>query len=187
MPKEGNRIANGAELIRRSTVILALSWLCFVCLGRAQTDEHATARKKAEMREQIATVIRQTIKDGEFEVYGGKAWFRRYPSNDDDDKIKRYGEDAVPIVQEYLKAKDVRERSLAIRLLGVIGGKAIVAPLRTVIQNDSPSMRRLALTWLAAGAPWEDAYPILRDASEKDPEPSVRNEAQGLLNTHGPH
>src|SRR5262245_45544502 len=53
-----------------------------------------------EIRERISTIIRETIKRGEFTVDGVKIWTRVPPSDDNVEEIKAYGDKAVPVLEE---------------------------------------------------------------------------------------
>ena len=131
--------------------------------------------------------MRHTLKQGEFKVNGAvAAWTRTSPSKENVEEIQRYGDDAVPILSEYLGSEDDREKELAMRFLGLLGGSRIVEPLRKVIQSDnSPSIREIALRWLTQ-APWDLASPIIQEAAEKDIDLEVRNVAKKLLTEYAP-
>lgn len=52
-------------------------------------------------------------------------------------QIKQYGEKAIPILSMYLLGESPREERVAIRLMGVIGGRATIVPLTKVL-DESP-------------------------------------------------
>lgn len=141
------------------------------------------------VRERIAVLMAYIIKKGEGVASDGVAVWMPYlarPSNEDIEEIKRYGDDAVPILSEYLTAGGEREKSLAMRFLGVLGGSRIVEPLRKVILHEtSPLLRELALRWLTT-APWEMVSPIIKEAMESDADPQVREAAKNILTSYAP-
>lgn len=96
-------------------------------------------------------------------------------------EIRRYGDDAIPILAEYLNSGNGFEKYLAMRFLGLIGSSGVVEPLNRVALGDaSSSFRLVALRWLTQ-APWELASPIIRQAADNDPVPEVREAARELL------
>ncbi len=175
-----------AMLIRsRALLVLAiLIWVLPVRVGSGQTAKPNTPLV-ADMRERVATIIRDTLKRGEGEITNDgvklKTWTNMPPTEEAIEEIRSFGDDVVQILSEYLTSEDGREKQLAIRFLGLVGGSRIVEPLRMVIKNDKqPGMRAMALTWLAE-APWELASPIIREAAESDGDPGVRKVANDLL------
>jgi hypothetical protein len=61
-----------------------------------------------------------------------------------------------------------------------------VEPLKRVAeQSTSAASRETALMWLTQ-APWELAFPIIRNAAETDRDPKVRGVAQDLLVKYSP-
>jgi len=139
------------------------------------------------IRERISTIIRETIKQGEFTtVEGYRIWTRVPSSREDVEEIKAYGDKAVPILEEYLWSDVGPEGDLALRFLGLLGGSRIVEPLKRVAeQSTSASRRQSALTWLTQ-VPWELAFPIIRNAAETDRDPKVRESARDLLVNYSP-
>jgi hypothetical protein len=132
-------------------------------------------------------VIQETIKQGEgYTAEGIKFWTRVPPSTKDIEEIKAYGDRAVPILEEYLYSDVGPEGSLALEILGRLGGSRIVEPLKRVAQQSTSAPRRqAALTWLTQ-APWELAFPIIHNASETDRDPQVREVARDLLVNYSP-
>jgi hypothetical protein len=101
-------------------------------------------------------------------------------------EIQRYGDMAIPALEEHVFAPSAREAQLALRFLGLLGGSRIVAPLKQVVEKSADPDRRIdALTWLTQ-APWNLALPIIRTASESDPDPKVREVARDLMVNRAP-
>jgi hypothetical protein len=146
-----------------------------------------SAPDEGTIRERIATIIRETLKQGEGTTVEGYRFFTWMPPSDKDvEEIKSYGDKAVPILEKYLFSDVGREGHLALRLFGLLGGSRIVEPLKRVAeQSTSASRRATALTWLTQ-APWELASPIIRNAAETDRDPEVRGVARDLLVNYSP-
>ena len=158
-----------------------------VCRSDAQTQ----SRKASDqiLRDRIATIFQETLKRGETRIelkdhsmVTAKTFIP--PTTEDVEEIQRYGEDAVPILSDYLNRGAGFEKYLAMRFLGSIGGKSIIEPLcKVALEDPSPSFRETALLWLSA-ARWDLAAPIIRRAAQKDSSPEVRRQAQAILRGH---
>jgi hypothetical protein len=141
------------------------------------------------MRERIATIFRETLKQGEIAVERNgrrQVTARAFvpPSTEYVDEIRRYGDDAIPILAEYLNSGSGFEEYLAMRFLGSMGGKGVVEPLRKVALNDvSSSFRLVALLWLSE-TPWDLASPIIQQVAGNDTSPEVREKAKEILAQH---
>lgn len=168
-------------------VLLLLSGVTTISSGRTQTQSPPPP-DKAKVRERIATIMRETLKRGEFtSPEGWKGVTRVPPSQEDIEEIQHYGDNAVPVLEEYLSSSEGREYELAMRFLGVLGGRRIIEPLRKVILSDPSSRKReFALRWITQG-PWDLAAPIIRQATENDSDLDVRKVAEELLLSYAPH
>src|ERR1051325_5591443 len=125
-------------------------------------------------RERIAQIMRQRLNEGRSVVKGVRVQTRTPPSPEAVDEIKRYGDDAVPMLSEYLSSKDAQVRSIAVEFIGLLGGRRVIGPLQKVIRSDdSPTVRVLAVRWVSQ-APWESAAPVIREAARADADPRVR-------------
>jgi hypothetical protein len=162
--------------------------MCFIVLDCEAQTVSAKPSDSRVMRERIATIFRETLKRGEaiIELNGRQVTSRTFvpPLTEHVDEIKRYGDDAIPILAEYLNSGSGFEKYLAMRFLGSIGGSGVVEPLRKVALGDaSPSFRMVALLWLTE-TPWDLASPIIRQVVEKDTSPEVRAKAKEILAQH---
>lgn len=141
---------------------------------------------EAEARERVTAIIRDTLRRGELTSGSVKVVTRAMPSSEAVEEVRRYGDAAVSALEHHLRQGNERERDLALRLLGSLGGKRIVKPLREIILNHpSAGFRRAALRWITQ-APWEAAAVVLREAAVKDPDREVRREAESILRDHAP-
>jgi hypothetical protein len=142
---------------------------------------------EAAIRERIATIIRETLKQGEgttVEGYRFFAWVS--PSTKNVEEIKSYGDKAIPILEEYLFSDVGREGDLVLRILGGMGGSLVVEPLKRVVEQSTSAWRREDALRSLTQAPWQLAFPIIRNASETDRDPEVRAEARDLLARYSP-
>jgi len=162
--------------------------LCRVCavgllvcaVSHAQTDPRQGSNT-ALARKRIAEIVRQRLNEGENTINGIRIQTRTPPSSEVVNEIRRFGDTAAVVLANYLHSKNLRERIVAVELLGLLGGARIVAPLREVIRRDpSTTVRELALRWLTQ-APPDLAHPIIQEAARTDPDERVRAVAKGIL------
>jgi HEAT repeats len=166
--------------------------LCRVCavgmlvgaVSHAQTDPRQESNTAAA-RKRIAEIVSQRLHDGESTINGIRIQTRTPPSSEVVNEIRRFGDSGAVILADYLHSKTLRERMVAVELLGLLGGARIVAPLRDVIRRDpSTAVRELALRWLTQ-APPDLAHPIIEEAARTDPDERVRAVAKGILQPGG--
>src|SRR5262245_61925434 len=190
------RVCSLSASLRPHLVILGLVF----CLGRfcvvsgqtnsttlALTQTLPPASNEGAIRERIAEIIRETLRQGEGTTAEGYKFFTWVPpSNKDVEEIQSFGDKAIPILEEYLFSDVGREGDLVLRLLGLLGESRMVEPLKRVAeQSTSASSREAALTCLTQ-APCEVAFPIIRNAAETDRDPKVRQAARSLLVRYSP-
>jgi hypothetical protein len=146
-----------------------------------------TVRQRQTCATGFNTIIRQTIQSGEFTTAEGvKAITRVPPSTEDVNEIKSYGDRAVQPLAEYLATDNAFEYELAMRLMGALGGKRIIAPLKKVALYDpSARKREYALRWITQG-PWDLASQVITEAADNDRDANVRKAARELLSRHEP-
>ncbi|MCP9495949.1 MAG: HEAT repeat domain-containing protein [Pyrinomonadaceae bacterium MAG19_C2-C3] len=184
------KMTDGLDCVRpQKRFLLLILLICLLVVGaNGWQTRRARVTVDNSVHERIAAIISETLKQGELRTYGGVSVITRVPpSNSAVEEVKRYGDAAVPILVNYLqRSENGRERELALRLLGSLGGSRIVAPLREVILYDpSPTFRQLALRWITQ-APWKQALPIIQEAAEADRNERVREEAKNLIATRAP-
>ena len=139
------------------------------------------------IRERIATILHETLKQGEGTMVEGYRFFTWIPpSNEDVEEIKSYGDKAVSILEEYLFSDVGREGDLVLRILGGMGGSRVLEPLKRVVEQSTSAWRREEALRSLTQAPWELAFPIIRNAAETDRDPEVRAEARDLLVRYSP-
>jgi hypothetical protein len=172
-----------------ATFIALLSFICLVALHVDAQTKLTNDTQLPLIRERVQRIMRETIEDGETVIMlNGRQVIARCfipPSKLAVDEVKDYGDKAVPILAEYLRQTSGFEKYHAMRLLGAIGGKSVVALLRQVALHDpSAGYREYALAFLTQ-APWELAAPILQEAASRDAELRVRQRAKELLDGYG--
>ena len=136
-------------------------------------------------RARIVEIMQRTLKSGEGRIVRNgqvyNIYTRRGPSSEDLEEVRGYGEDAVPILAEYVASENAPEYELAMMFLGAIGGGAIVPPLEAVIlQNPSARKREYAVRTITQG-PRDEALEILRRAAANDVDAKVRKVAKEML------
>jgi hypothetical protein len=180
------------KLISRQTLAHVTALCCaisFIVSGSAAQTVSTKPTEHRVVRERIATIFRETLKQGEIAVERSgrrQVTARTFvpPSTEYVDEIKSYGDVSIPILAEYLNSGSGFEKYLAMRFLGAIGGKGVVEPLGKIAVSDaSPGFRLVALLWLA-DAPWDLASPIIRQAAEHDESSEVREKALEILALH---
>lgn len=182
-----------SSFFRRRCLILGL-WFCVgvVCITTARHSSstlfQATAQPSAkETRDRILTVIRDTISRGQGTLPDGtKFWTRVPPTSEAVSEVLRYGDRAIPALEEYIWKEGAAEASVALGFLGRFRGSQIVGPLKRIVEeNREPSLRDVALRLLTQ-APSDLALPIFRKAAETDSDPKVREVARVLMVKYSP-
>ena len=170
------------ETLRRFAALAVL--FCLIVIGQGRV---APAQTTAEVRERVDAIISQTIKQGEFTTTDGvKGITRIPPSSEDVEEIKRYGDRAVLPLEEHLSSEDGFEYEIAMRLMGTLGGKRIIEPLKKVALHDpSARKREYALRWITQG-PWDQAGKVISHAAMHDSDANVRKVARELLSGYAP-
>lgn len=152
-----------------------------VCAVSSAQPKQTKQSNTTGVRKRIVEIVRQRLNEGVITINGVRAQTQTPPSSQVVNEIRRYGDSAAVVLGDYLLSRNIRERIIAVELLGVLGGARIVGPLQRVILRDpSPTVRELALRWLLQ-APPNLAQPVIREAARTDPDERVRNVAKGLL------
>lgn len=149
------------------------------CLGQDKLTD-------AQVRTRIDTIIKETIKRGEFTVQGVKGITRVPPSTEAVDEIKSYGDQAVAPLEEHLYSANAFDYEIAMRLMGALGGTRIIEPLKKVILHDGSARRREYALRAIVQAPWDQASKVLAVAAESDADENVRKTAKELLSGYAP-
>lgn len=173
----------------RHALVYVAALYCSTCVIVLDCKAQSVSVKSSTdrvMRERIAAIFRETIQHGERAMERREITSRTYfpPPSWCVDEIRRYGDDAIPTLAEYLHSGSGFEKYLAMRFLGLIGGGGVVEPLGEVALSDaSSSFRFVALLWLAV-SPWDLASPIISQIAINDSSPEVREKAKEILLNH---
>jgi hypothetical protein len=171
------------SLLRAKTTLLLFGLTAFLAMNGVTVAQAITLQDpdKSNIRERIAMIMKETLQQGKGTVDGVKYRTKVLPSMEHIKEIQSYGDEAIPVLEEYLLSDNERASELAMRFLGSLGDSRIIRPLQNIIlYNNSPIRRELALRWLAQ-APWTEVAPIIREAAEKDENTHVREIAKQLL------
>lgn len=179
--------ALSAPAYLRKRVLLLGLLICSVVVGAgAWHPVRPQQSDKVAVKDRIAVIMRETIQQGDGSTGDIKTWTKVPPSTEAVEEIRKFGDDAVPVLAEYFHSEDGREHYFAIEFLGLLGGSRIIKPLREVIlYAASPGDRAMALRWITQ-APWKEAEPIIREAAETDTDSRVRETAKDLLVSYAP-
>jgi hypothetical protein len=131
--------------------------------------------------DRIAEIMQETLKQGEGSAQGVHTYTRVPPSAQAIRELRQLGPEAIGVLAEYTSTGDARHQSLAIELLGRIGGGDVIAPLDRVLRTSaSVSLRELALRWLPS-EPNGVIRKILTRTAETDSDNAVRMLARKKL------
>jgi HEAT repeat protein len=179
---------------RRKSLILALALLLpytFPGLGRAASSldpsQRPTTSNRALVRERVASIVQQTAARAQLTTKEGlKVTTRPLPSTENLSEVRRFGDEAVDVLSEYLSSDDVIVQETALRLLGEFTDQHALCVLQNFAQKAaSPFIRGTALRWLIH-FPAATYRPIIQQAADNDPSPEVRSTALTLLKRHPP-
>jgi hypothetical protein len=99
----GMKSVSGYALTCLAALCCAVCFIVVDCEGQAVSAKPSDNRV---IRERIATIFHETLKRGEvaIEHNGRQVTARSFlpPSTENVDEIRRYGQDAIPILVEYL-------------------------------------------------------------------------------------
>jgi hypothetical protein len=169
----------------RTTVIASL--LIPSCVSSA-LEQHAAANSsdtadKHMMQQDVSGIIHQAAKDATKKTPEGvTVTTTPLVSSEDIDKVKRFGNKAVPFLSGYIReSKDPLEQQVAVRLLGSLESDQALDELGSLAeQAQSPFVRSLTLPWLSSTRRDKDVL-VLQRVSTSDPDLRVRTEATRLL------
>jgi hypothetical protein len=163
-------------LVAIAMFLIVLSANVFSGRQLAQTTEDEYVRKR------IAEIINQTANHA-VNVKGVKVWTRMPPTKEFVTEIKKFGDNAIPILVEYLSNEDTRTRIQAIEFLGLLKNNKAIEPLKEIVLKDaSPTLRIISLRWLSE-LPWDSISGVIQQATT-DSDDNVRATALSLIKHH---
>jgi HEAT repeats len=130
---------------------------------------------------EISRIVEQTIKDAIIRLPDGQtAYIRPFPSNENIEKVKHFGNQANDALSRYLDSSP-KEQQVALRLLGAVGTEQSLDVVRTFAEkSQSPFIRSQALFDLAYSTRDKDIL-LIKKISTEDPDPQVRKQALELI------
>ncbi|HLJ88107.1 MAG TPA: HEAT repeat domain-containing protein [Candidatus Angelobacter sp.] len=102
-------------------------------------------------------------------------------SSSDEEQIECLGQGALPSIEKQLGSQRAFGQLLAVKMLGWVGGKEIIAPLAKVLQESKSQSVRVSALESLFHAPGSDAVPVLKFVSKSDPDKRVRTKAEEIL------
>jgi hypothetical protein len=152
----------------------------FIAFAQATTKQSGT-----DVDAKVAAIMDDVLRRGEGGVEGDpdvKTYTWVPPSQEDVQRIREIGHDAIAPLEKALDPPYTRpfQRTLAVRLLGEIGGADVIPPLKRALKVDNPNSVRIAALAALVNVPKDLALPIFREAVH-DSDPIVARLAQELL------
>jgi hypothetical protein len=168
-------------------LLIVLGCLLAASVMAQQTNSTPIDSKTIHTR--IDEIFRATLKSGEGKILHNDQVINTYtrtpPTSEHIEEIKRFGDDAVPVLEKYLSSDKAPEYELAMRFLGALAGSRIIDPLRKIIFLDPSARKREYAVRAVTQAPWEEASEILRTSAASDPDRRVRKLAREMLQAYG--
>lgn len=156
-----------------------------ICLQMAALAQAITPTPVPDANAKVAAIMNEILDRGEGFAEGRPdvkthTWVS--PSSEEVQHIREIGHDAIAPLAKALDPPYDRafQRTLAVKLLGDIGGPDVVPPLKHALEADDPNSVRLAALAAMTSAPSDLAIPIIR-SSAHDPDPVVAQRAKELL------
>jgi len=168
-------------------VFLVLPTFSIISRGQNSPPDLATAK---DMRARVEAIVRKAVvplqlsdTSAQIKITSGQILF----SPEDVQEVQGYGNQAVPILSTFLIGRDGRSERAAIRLLGVVGGPAILDPLVKVLeQSPRPASREEALRSLHQAPCTPAVAATIFTAAKNDPNGVVRELAAKELSFCSP-
>jgi len=165
-----------ALIVRR----IVLSGIIFLQI--ASVAQSTSAQQVPNADATVAAIMDEILKRGEGQVGDIKTYTWVPPSSQEIQRIKDIGHDAIAPLSKVLESPTRRsfQQTLAVKLLGEIGGADIIPPLEQALQHDKPNSVRIAALVALLNVPDEAALPIIRNAFH-DSDAAVAQRAKDLL------
>src|SRR5215471_21793996 len=80
-------------------------------------------------------------------------------------EIRSFGARAIPPLSKYLESSDLRAQTLAVNLVGAIGGKIAMRPLSYAADRCTSAVARLAAVENLGQQPWADVVNVIERVS----------------------
>jgi HEAT repeat protein len=166
--------------------LLCCAIVCAAQSGNTETSSNETALAQSlAIKEKIRSIMRSTLKQGEFTTPEGiKAYTRVPPSNESTEEVRRLGDGAIPVLAGYVDSPSPREQELAMRFLVSFDSDRIVDALGSFAKHSAYPTNRAAAILFLRDAPPSRTLPIVQEVFKTDSDPYVRKTAAEFLAKH---
>ncbi len=157
----------------------------FFAIG-AVVARQAPEPTQDEINHRVADIMESTLQKGVGTTPEGVRYtiMNISPTLQEFREIKKFGERAIPSLGNYLDSADYRAQNVAVKLLGSIGGKAVIKLLtHGLVKCSSMAARAIAVANLAHQN-WDDVAETIKWVAVNDPAPDVRKAAADLIAKH---
>jgi hypothetical protein len=176
------RNIKGISRISAVTLFLAQCTLCVASAMPAQESPEKIAAQIDSIVQRAATPMELSNSSDPVRITSSQITF----DPKDVAEVQRYGSDAVPALSKYVLNKNARVERVAIRLLGAIGGPAVITPLLEVLEKSpSAAGRNEALLNLKQSPCTKAVGQAIQRAAKSDADANVRTQAQEELSWCG--
>jgi hypothetical protein len=142
----------------RLTLSLAILSGPFILRNMAMSQSNVTQGPQ-DPDTKVSIIMDEILRRGEQQRGQVKMSTWVPPTEEDLDKIRKIGHDAIPTLDKALDSPQPNRPFLAVKLLEVIGGPDIVPPLKKALRPSNPNLVRIASLSALRSAPDTLRYP----------------------------
>jgi len=179
--KTGNPLHN--EFLAKCAVSLLSSLVICTVLMSAQSTMEPT---QETVEKRVNEIMELALKRGVTTLPDGvrATPMRANTSLEELKEIRSFGARAIPPLRKYLESSDLRAQTLAVNLVGAIGGKIAIRPLSYAADRCTSAVARLVAVENLGQQPWADVVDVIERVSVNDPDPLVKKAAQEMVAKH---
>src|SRR5260370_21879165 len=137
-------------------------FLYLILLPKVVASQTTVAQISQDTDTNVSNIMDEILRRGEQQQGQVKMSTWVPPTEEDLDKIRKIGHDAIPTLDKALDSRQPNRPFLAVKLLEVIGGPDIVPPLKKALTPSNPNLVRIASLSSLRSAPDSLAAPIMR-------------------------
>jgi hypothetical protein len=167
--------------------LLVLHCAVFYCLSVGASAQSPEIKPTQEfINKQVTEIIENALQRGTGSTPEGVRItpMRAEVSLEDMDRIKAFGDRAIPPLSGYFNTSNYRAQHLVVRILAYIGGKGVIAPLSKAAEHSPSEVVRLSAVECLGQQPWEDVSAAVKRVASGDLNPLVREHAQRVIAAH---
>jgi len=159
-----------------------LFWLTLAFAGQSPSARPT----QAFINKRVAEIMDKALQTGTSTTPDGVRVtpMRADASMEDMDEVKSFGIRAVAPLSEYLDSSNYRAQHLAVRMLGYIGEKEVIAPLSKAAVHSRSEIVRLSAVDCLGQQSWSEVAAVVKRVAASDPNLLVREEAQRVIDAH---